>query len=139
MPAGESPPPVGVSLNFSSLGDSFTYQQILQATSDFNDANLIKHSNSGDLFRGILEGFIPIVIKKIDLLSSVKKESYMLELNLFGKVSHSRLVPLLGDCLENEKEKFLVDKYMPNGDLSSSLFKRSLLIHGHEVREDRVA
>ncbi|CAA2964961.1 probable LRR receptor-like serine/threonine-protein kinase At2g16250 [Olea europaea var. sylvestris] len=124
IPAGESPPPPGVSLNFSSLGDSFTYQQILQATAEFSDANLIKHGHSGDLFRGILEGGISIVIKKIHLQSSVKKESYMLELDLFGRVSHPRLVPLLGYCLENENEKFLVYKYMPNGDLSSSLFKK---------------
>ncbi|KAL2512243.1 putative LRR receptor-like serine/threonine-protein kinase [Abeliophyllum distichum] len=121
----ESPLPPGLSLNFSSLGDSFTYQQILQATAEFGDANLIKHGHSGDLFRGILEGGIQIVIKKIDLQSSVKKESYMLELDLFGKVSHPRLVPLLGHCLENENEKFLVYKYMPNGDLSSSLFKKT--------------
>ncbi|KAI3446116.1 hypothetical protein Pfo_002781 [Paulownia fortunei] len=125
VPAGGSPPHPGVSLNFSNLGDAFTYQQILQATGEFNDANLIKHGHSGDLFHGILEGGIPVVIKKIDLHSSVKKESYMSELDLFSKVSHPRLVPLLGHCLENENEKFLLYKHMPNGDLSSSLFKKT--------------
>ncbi|KAK6143467.1 hypothetical protein DH2020_023815 [Rehmannia glutinosa] len=49
----------------------------------------------------------------------------MLELEVFSKVSHPRLVPLLGHCLENENEKFLVYKHMPNGDLSTSLFKKS--------------
>ncbi|KAL2254750.1 probable LRR receptor-like serine/threonine-protein kinase At2g16250 [Sesamum indicum] len=125
IPAGGSPPPPGVSLNFSSLGNAFTYQQILRAAGEFNDANLIKHGHSGDLFRGILEGGIPVVIKKVDLHSSVKKESYMSELELFSKVSHPRLVPLLGHCLDNENEKFLVYKHMPNGDLSSSLFKKT--------------
>ncbi|KAK4437764.1 putative LRR receptor-like serine/threonine-protein kinase [Sesamum alatum] len=125
VPAGGSPPPPGVSLNFSNLGDAFTYQQILQAAGEFTDANLIKHGHSGDLFRGILEGGIPVVIKKVDLHSSVKKESYMSELELFSKVSHPRLVPLLGHCLDNENEKFLVYKHMRNGDLSSSLFKKT--------------
>nr|GMC78257.1 probable LRR receptor-like serine/threonine-protein kinase At2g16250 [Ipomoea batatas] len=124
VPTGSSPPPPGLSLNLSSLGDSFTYQQILQATSDFNDENFIKHGHSGDLFRGLLEGGIPVVIKRIDL-QSVKKETYMLELDFFSKVSHPRIVPLLGHCLENENQKFLVYKYMPNGDLSSSLFKKN--------------
>ncbi|KAL0454172.1 UNVERIFIED_CONTAM: putative LRR receptor-like serine/threonine-protein kinase [Sesamum latifolium] len=124
VPAGESPDP-GVSLNFSTLGDAFTYQQILQATGELNDANLIKHGYSGDLFCGRLEGGIPVIIKKIDLHSSVKKEAYMLELELFSKVSHPRFVPLLGHCLENENEKFLVYKHMPNGDLSSALFKKT--------------
>ncbi|KAL0365523.1 UNVERIFIED_CONTAM: putative LRR receptor-like serine/threonine-protein kinase [Sesamum angustifolium] len=125
VPAGGSPPPPGVSLNFSNLGNAFTYQQILQATGELNDANLMKHGHSGYLFRGILEGGIPVVIKKVDLHSSVKKESYMSELELFSKVSHPRLVPLLGHCLDNENEKFLVYKHMPNGDLSSSLFKKT--------------
>ncbi|KAJ0011114.1 hypothetical protein Pint_34649 [Pistacia integerrima] len=124
VPAGSTPPPPGVSINLSKLGDSFTYQQLLIATGDFSDANLIKNGHSGDLFRGILEGGIPVVIKRIDL-QSIKKESYLLELDFFSKFGHSRLVPLLGHCLENENVKFLVYKYMPNGDLSSSLYRKS--------------
>ncbi|XVE93207.1 hypothetical protein REPUB_Repub01dG0170600 [Reevesia pubescens] len=125
VPAGETPSP-GVAINFSSLGDLFTYQQLLQATGDFSDANLIKHGHSGDLFRGILEGGLPVVIKRIDL-QSIKKEAYLLELDFFSKVSHTRVVPLLGHFLEKENEKFLVYKYMPNGDLSSSLYRKNNL------------
>ncbi|XP_007042189.2 PREDICTED: probable LRR receptor-like serine/threonine-protein kinase At2g16250 [Theobroma cacao] len=125
VPAGETPSP-GVAINLSSLGDLFTYQQLLQATGDFSDANLIKHGHSGDLFRGILEGGSPVVIKRIDL-QSIKKEAYLLELDFFSKVSHTRVVPLLGHCLEKENEKFLVYKYMPNGDLSSSLYRKNSL------------
>ncbi|KAG6436238.1 hypothetical protein SASPL_101123 [Salvia splendens] len=123
-PAGGSSPPPVVLLNFSTLGDAFTYQQILQASGEFNDTNLIKHGHSGDLFSGKLEGGIPVIIKKVDLQSSVKRETYTSELEIFSKVSHPRLAPLLGHCLENENEKFLVYKRMPNGDLSSSLFKK---------------
>ncbi|KAL8116162.1 hypothetical protein AgCh_022600 [Apium graveolens] len=124
VPTGASMPPPGASLNFTSLGEGFTYQQILQATSNFSDADLIKHGHSGDLFRGILEGGIPVVIKKIDL-NTVKKEAFMQELDVFSKVSHTRLVPLLGHCLDNENEKYLIYKYMPNGDLSSSLYRKT--------------
>ncbi|KAK1402653.1 putative LRR receptor-like serine/threonine-protein kinase [Heracleum sosnowskyi] len=123
VPTSASPPP-GVSLNFSSLGEGFTYQQILQATSNFTDADLIKHGHSGDLFRGILEGGISVVIKKIDL-NFVKKEAHMQELDFFSKVSHPRLVPLLGHCLDNDNDKYLIYKYMPNGDLSSSLYRKT--------------
>lgn len=124
VPAGASPPPQpGVSINFSSLGEAFTYQQLFQATGEFSDINLIKHGHSGDLFRGILEGGIPVVIKRINL-QSFRKEGYLLELDFFSKISHTRLVPLLGHCLENDNEKFLVYKYMPNGDLSNSLYRK---------------
>ncbi|KAL8027755.1 hypothetical protein ABFS82_14G114100 [Erythranthe guttata] len=121
---GGPPPPPGASLNFSNIGDTFTLQQILQAIGEFNDANLIKSGHSGDLYSGKLEGGIPVVIKKIDLNSSVKMGMYMSELDFFSKFSHPRFVPLLGHCLENENEKYLVYKYMPNRDLSSSLFKK---------------
>ncbi|CDO97067.1 unnamed protein product [Coffea canephora] len=112
------------SFNFSSFlaGASFTYHQILLATDYFNESsNLIKHGHSGDLFYGTLQGGTPVVVKKIDL-SLLKNESYFVEqLEIFGKLSHSRLVPLLGHCLDQGDDKFLVYKYMSNRDLSTSL------------------
>ncbi|GAB2267309.1 hypothetical protein Dimus_002295 [Dionaea muscipula] len=129
-----SPPGVGVgvgvavNVNVLSLGEAFTYQQLLQATGDFSEANLIKHGHSGDLFRGILDGGIPVVVKRIDL-NAVKKELSNVELEFFSKVSHPRLVPLVGHCLENENLKCLVYKFMPNGDLSSSLYRRKVKVN----------
>ncbi|XVE65727.1 hypothetical protein DITRI_Ditri08aG0022600 [Diplodiscus trichospermus] len=122
VPEGDSPELPKDPTNIAGSGDPFTYEQLLQATGNFNEMNLIKHGHSGDLFRGILEGGIPVVIKKVNL-SSFKKESYMLELDLFRKLSHARFVPLLGQCLEHETEKLLVYKYMPNGDLSNSFYR----------------
>ncbi|CAN0909880.1 Probable LRR receptor-like serine/threonine-protein kinase At2g16250 [Linum grandiflorum] len=123
-PSGTAPPPPEASINFSILGDTFTYQQLLQATGEFNAANLIKNGHSGDIYRGILENGIPVAVKRIDL-SAIKKESYLVELDFFSKVAHAKVVPLLGHCLENENEKLLVYKYMPNGDLASSLFRKT--------------
>lgn len=124
VPAEGGAAPPGLVIDFSSLGDAFTYQQLLQATGDFSETNLIKHGHSGDLFRGVLENGIAVVIKRIDL-RAVKKETYLLELDFFSKPSHTRLVPFLGHCLENEHEKFLVYKFMPNGDLSNSLYRKN--------------
>ncbi|WOH03651.1 hypothetical protein DCAR_0623050 [Daucus carota subsp. sativus] len=110
----------GEYLKFSSLGKGFTYQQILQATREFSDLNLIKHGHSGDLFLGALEGGVHIVIKK--KLSPVK-EAYLPELDFYSKVSHPRFVSLLGHCLDDESEGFLIYKYMLNGDLASNLYR----------------
>lgn len=126
---GANTPPPKVTADLSGLGDSFTYKQMLEATSDFCDANLIKNGHSGDLFWGTLENEFSVVIKKVDL-RSFGSDSYMLELDLFSKVAHSRLVPLLGHCLEHENEKLLVYKYMPYGDLSNSLYRFTNLEDG---------
>lgn len=123
VPAETAPPSPGLAINFANLGEAFTYQQLLLVTGDFGENNLIKHGHSGDLFRGLLEGGIPVVVKRVNL-TRVRKEAYLVELDFFSKVSHTRLVPLLGHCLENENDKYLVYKYMPNGDLSNSLFRK---------------
>ncbi|KAE8724100.1 putative LRR receptor-like serine/threonine-protein kinase [Hibiscus syriacus] len=122
VPEGDSPQLPKDSTNVDGSGDPFTYEQLLQATGKFCGTNLINHGHSGDLFRGVLEGGIPVVIKKIDL-SSFKKELYMTGMDLFRKLSHARFVPLLGHCLEHETDKLLVYKYMPNGDLANSFYR----------------
>lgn len=93
--------------DLSRLGNAFTYEQLLKATEEFNDANLIKRGHSGSLFRGFLDNGTPIVIKNIDVKES-KNEGYISELELFSKAGHKRLVPFLGHCLENENQKVLV-------------------------------
>ncbi|EEF52577.1 probable LRR receptor-like serine/threonine-protein kinase At2g16250 [Ricinus communis] len=123
VPEGDIPSLPKDPANISSLRDSFTYEQLLSSTRAFSEANLIRHGHSGDLFQGLLDGGCPIIVKKVDFRS--KKESYMTELELFSKYSHTRLVPFLGHCSENENEKLLVYKYMPNGDLASSLYRVS--------------
>ncbi|KAJ0085983.1 hypothetical protein Patl1_09145 [Pistacia atlantica] len=122
VPEGDSPLPPKDPNIVSGVGDSFTYEQLLRASGSFSAANLIKHGHSGDLFKGTLEGGTTVVVKKVSL-HSFKKESYIMELDLFSKVSHARLVPLLGQCLEHETDKLLVYKYMVCGDLASSLYR----------------
>ncbi|XP_027169377.1 probable serine/threonine-protein kinase PIX13 [Coffea eugenioides] len=115
------------------VGKSFTYHQILQATDYLSSSNFIKHGRSGDLFHGVLEGCLQVVVKKVDLSmsSSGEKESYLLaELEFLDKVSHARFVPFLGHCFEKANDKFLVYKCMPNKDLSSSLCSRSIVSDG---------
>ncbi|XP_010467349.1 PREDICTED: probable LRR receptor-like serine/threonine-protein kinase At2g16250 [Camelina sativa] len=125
-PAGEAsqqPPKGAQTFDLSRLGNAFSYEQLLQATAEFNDGSLIKRGHSGSLFRGFLENGTPIVIKKIDVRES-KSEGYISELELFSKAAHQRLVPFLGHCLENESQKYLVYKFMRNGDLASALFRK---------------
>ncbi|KAE8690356.1 Detected protein of unknown function [Hibiscus syriacus] len=127
VPEGDSPQHPKDPTNLAGSGDRFTYEQLLLATNNFSETNLIKEGlqgHSGDLFRGILEGGIPVVIKRINM-SSLKNESYMMELDLFRKLSHPSSIPLLGHCLEHESDKLLFYKYMPNRDLANSFYGAS--------------
>lgn len=111
-----------ISVNVLNLGENYSYAQLQQATAEFNVSNLLKSGHSGDLYRGLLDG-LPIVVKRIDL--GKFKDGYLTELDFFAKASHTRLVPLLGHCLEREDEKLLVYKYMPGQDLGIALHQRS--------------
>ncbi|RYR63961.1 hypothetical protein Ahy_A03g010134 [Arachis hypogaea] len=109
VPVGESPmPPKDLAFDIA-VGESFTYEQILKLTGNFAEENVIKHGHSGDLFWGVMENGATVVIKKVDL-SLFKRESYVVELELLSKVSHARLIPILGHCLENDNEKCIVYK-----------------------------
>ncbi|CAA7051491.1 unnamed protein product [Microthlaspi erraticum] len=125
-PATEaSQPPKGAqTFDLSRLGNAFSYEDLLQATEEFNEANLIKRGHSGLLFRGFLENGVPVVIKKMETKEG-KSEGYISELELFSKAGHQRLVPFLGHCLESESRKLLVYKFMRNGDLASALFRKA--------------
>ncbi|CAI8606441.1 unnamed protein product [Vicia faba] len=108
----------------TAVGESFTFEQILHFTGNFDEANLIKHGHSGVLFFGVLDSGVTVVVKRVDL-SLFKRESYIAELGLLSKISHARLVPILGQCMDNEKDKCIVYKYMINEDLATSLHRVS--------------
>ena len=123
--SGRSAPPPSrvVSKGMEANGESFSYEQLVRATSEFSETKLIKKGHSGELYYGVLESGFSVVVKKIDL-ATVRHEGYVAELDLFARASHLRLVPFLGQCSEKENEKFLVYKCMPHGDLSSALYKK---------------
>ncbi|CAL9132809.1 unnamed protein product, partial [Musa textilis] len=112
----------GVSVNLTAVGKAFSYEQLVRATADFSDMNLVKHGRSGGIYRGALENGLPIVVKRINVLAS--QDARVVELDLFSNGLHERLVPFLGHCLGKENEKFLVYEYVPNGDLHPALQRK---------------
>ncbi|KAL2607865.1 hypothetical protein R1flu_026438 [Riccia fluitans] len=110
----------GAGIIVSRLGEAFTYSQLQHATKKFSSSNLLCQGHSGDLYKGLLDGGHTIVVKRIET-AKFRKDSYVPELEVYGRASHSRLMSLVGYCLEREDEKLLVYRYMPNGDLASAL------------------
>ncbi|KAG0460216.1 hypothetical protein HPP92_023344 [Vanilla planifolia] len=119
-------PPTEPDINSLAVGEGFSYEQLASATVDFAEQNLIKHGHSGDIYKGVLENGILVVVKRIDM-ANVRKDMYLVELDLFSRFSHNRLVPFLGCCLEKENEKFLVYRQMPHRDLSNALYRLPML------------
>ncbi|KAE8771778.1 putative LRR receptor-like serine/threonine-protein kinase [Hordeum vulgare] len=100
--------------------DELTYEQLQHVTGGFGDDNLVKHGRSGDIYRGVLESGLNVVVKKVDVKSSKKN---IVELSFLVKKSHARIVPLLGHLVKDDEE-LLVYKYMSKGDLTTALHRK---------------
>ncbi|KAF3320490.1 LRR receptor-like serine/threonine-protein kinase [Carex littledalei] len=122
-------------INYAAVGDSFTYDQLLNATSDFSDENLIKQGHSGDLYLGQLENGTRVVVKRIGARVERRDAYIAAELELFAKGANQRLAPFLGHCLEGQDESFLVYRFLPNGDLATVLHRK---LHKEEEGEEEV-
>lgn len=112
--------PSGFANKLLLVGEVFISEQLVRATSDFSDINLIIHGNLV-LYSGAFDGGIQMVAKRINL-ETVQKNWHDVELEFFCKASHERIVSFLGHCLDNENEKFLAYKYTPHGELSNALY-----------------
>jgi len=140
--AGTGAPAVMISA--TRMGEMFTLLQLQQATDNFSASNLLANGHSGDLFKGVLEGGTRVVVKRIDLQKMKSMDSYLQELDVLARASHTRLVLLLGTCCcldsnnsssnnSSSNEKFLVYKFAPNGDLESALQKKNTFIFPEAV------
>lgn len=116
--------PSALSASSAKVGDSFAYDQLVNATSGFGEERLIKHGHSGDLYHGLLQDGTSVVVKRISSRVA-RKDAYLAELDLFAKGLHERLVPFMGHCLDKEEEKVLVYRFVRNGDLSNALHRKS--------------
>lgn len=114
------------SITYNLIGkETFTFEQLVQATSEFSDANLIRKGHSGDLYNGVLENGFSVVVKRIDT-NKLMHKGYVAELESLAKCSNIRIVPFLGQCLEKENEKFMVYKKIKHGDLSTALYNNNM-------------
>ncbi|KAJ4747333.1 Leucine-rich receptor-like protein kinase family protein [Rhynchospora pubera] len=110
--------------NPSALADSFTFDKLARATSDFTEDKCLKHGHTGDIYHGMLEDGSHVAVKRVNG-NLVKNEGALGELGFFEKLSHARFVPFLGRVLrEEQKEEFFVYRFMVKGDMTGALHKR---------------
>ena len=111
--------------NNTFLGETFSFDTLHKATNEFNSSCVIAYGQSGSFYKGVLDRGTEIVVKRI--YTTKMMELYLNEVEVLRKVSHARLISLLGHCTETSNcEKFLVYRYMPFGDLASMLQKKGM-------------
>lgn len=98
---------------------AFTLQEITVATQNFS--HKIGQGGFGSVFFGRLEQGEDIAVKVLSVVSKQGVEEFLNEVDLFSRVHHKNLVPLLGYCIES-RELMLVYEHMSGGSLMDRLY-----------------
>ncbi|CAM6106325.1 unnamed protein product [Calypogeia fissa] len=105
---------------------SFTYNELKEATEDFNSSLVIGVGGFGTVYKGTLRDSpgVPVAVKRLSQYASQGAREFMAEVTIISQLRHRNLVQLLGWC-DEDGELLLVYEYMPNGDLDDFIFGSS--------------
>lgn len=92
---------------------------LMKATNNFSKNNIIGSGRTGTMYKAILEDGTSLMVKRLQDTQHSEKE-FVAEMATLGNVKHRNLVSLLGFCIA-KKERLLVYKHMPNGNLHDKL------------------
>jgi len=99
----------------------FTYRALQSATKKFSER--LGGGGFGSVFKGTLTDGSLVAVKKLEGVSQGEKQ-FCMEVSTIGVMQHVNLVRLRGFCTEGPR-RLLVYEYMPNGCLSSFLFRKT--------------
>ncbi|XP_021772266.1 probably inactive leucine-rich repeat receptor-like protein kinase At5g48380 [Chenopodium quinoa] len=100
---------------FEKSVSKMSLDDLMKATNSFSNYNMIGSGRMGAMYKATMPDGTVLTVKRLQDSQRTEKE-FMSEMNTLGSVKHQNLVPLLGYCVA-KKEKFLVYKYMANGNL----------------------
>lgn len=100
---------------FEKSVSKMSLDDLMKATNSFSNNNLIGSGRMGAMYKATMPDGALFTVKRLQDSQRTEKE-FLSEMNTLGSVKHQNLVPLLGYCMA-KKERFLVYKYMANGNL----------------------
>ncbi|KAK4785799.1 hypothetical protein SAY86_002488 [Trapa natans] len=101
----------------------FTLKEMEEATSAFNEGNMIGKGGFGRVYRGVLRSGEIVAIKKMELPSYKEADGereFRVEVDILSRLDHPDLVSLIGYSADG-KNRFLVYEFMENGNLQDHL------------------
>ncbi|KAF5931454.1 hypothetical protein HYC85_032327 [Camellia sinensis] len=100
----------------------FSLAEILQATKNFDESNVIGVGGFGKVYKGVIDGNTKVAVKRSNPSSEQGVNEFQTEIEMLSKLRHRHLVSLIGFCEENN-EMVLVYDYMGHGTMREHLYK----------------
>ncbi|KAL1320241.1 probable serine/threonine-protein kinase PBL23 [Arachis duranensis] len=97
----------------------FTYNQIAEATENFNSDNLLGEGGFGSVYKGYICDQ-HVAMKQLNRQGAQGTREFYAEVLMLSLVKHPNLVQLVGYCTEDE-HRVLVYEYMAKGSLENHL------------------
>uniref|UniRef100_A0ACD6AJT0 Uncharacterized protein n=1 Tax=Avena sativa TaxID=4498 RepID=A0ACD6AJT0_AVESA len=110
---------------------SFTFANLLEATSNFDRGTLLAEGRFGPVYRGFLPGGIQVAVKVLVHGSVMSDQDATRELERLGRIKHPNLVPLTGYCLAGD-QRIAIYEYMENGNLHNLMHDLPLGVQATE-------
>ncbi|KAG8365222.1 hypothetical protein BUALT_Bualt18G0081900 [Buddleja alternifolia] len=101
-----------------------SYYEILQATEQFSESNLLGTGGFGSVYKGIMRDGRVLAVKVFNLQLQGIFKSFDVECEVLRNLRHRNLTKVIGSC-SNEDFKALILEYMPKGSLEKWLYSHS--------------
>ncbi|CAK9167519.1 unnamed protein product [Ilex paraguariensis] len=106
----------------------FSFDELKEATNNFDKSTLMGEGSSGKLYKGRLENGTLVAIRCLTVSRRYTIRNLKLRLDLLAKLRHPHLVCLLGHCIDGEgcndsgaNKVYLIYEYVPNGNYCTHL------------------
>ncbi|XP_024974098.1 LRR receptor-like serine/threonine-protein kinase RPK2 [Cynara cardunculus var. scolymus] len=110
---------------FTNTGVLLTFENVIQATGNFNASNCIGNGGFGATYKAeISPGFL-VAIKRLAVGRFQGVQQFDAEIKTLGRLRHPNLVTLIG-YHASETEMFLIYNYLPGGNLERFIQERSI-------------
>uniref|UniRef100_A0A0C9S9I1 TSA: Wollemia nobilis Ref_Wollemi_Transcript_781_3450 transcribed RNA sequence n=1 Tax=Wollemia nobilis TaxID=56998 RepID=A0A0C9S9I1_9CONI len=101
---------------------SFTYEELKEATNNFETASVLGEGGFGRVFKGVLKDGTEVAIKKLSTGGHQGDREFLVEVEMLSRLHHRNLVKLIGYYGSHDSsQQLLCYELVPNGSLEAWL------------------